>query len=64
MTPTEMHRFFGMSRNTIYHWKRKDKDEGRYLLYRVLQRIPGEFIEETRRVIAEEEKLSFKKTAN
>ena len=58
MIKKEMIENFGITRKTLNNWE-NDKGSKRYILYKTLEAIPAEFVENVKR--REEEKLEGEK---
>lgn len=59
MTDSELYKLIGIDRGTLYRWRdEKDKSDPKHIIYRILKRLPKEFIESTLRDIEEETSLT------
>lgn len=59
MTDSELYKLIGIDRGTLYRWRdESDKSDPKYIIYRILKRLPKEFIESTLRDIEEEISLT------
>lgn len=59
MTDSELYKLLGIDRGTLYRWRdEEDKTDPKYRIYRILKRLPKEFIESTLRDIEEETSLT------
>lgn len=48
MTDSELYKLIGIDRGTLYRWRDEiDKSDPKYRIYRILKRLPKEFIEQT-----------------
>jgi hypothetical protein len=58
ITDSELYKLLDMDRGTLYRWRGlEDTSDPKYRIYRILKRLPKEFIEETIKSIEEEQKL-------
>lgn len=58
ITDSDLYKLLGIDRGTLYRWRdEKNKADPKYRIYRILKRLPIEFIEQTIKDIDEETKL-------
>ncbi len=62
MIKKEMIDFFGIDRKTLNNWE-NNKENKRYLLYKTLEALPAEYVENIKRQINEQEEEKRKNNA-
>ncbi len=62
MIKKEMIDFFGIDRKTLNNWE-NNKENKRYLLYKTLEALPAEYVENIKRQIKEQEEEKRKNNA-
>ncbi len=62
MIKKEMIELFGITRKTLNNWE-NDKTSKRYLLYKTLEALPAEYVENIKRQINEQEEEKRKNNA-
>lgn len=59
MTDSDLYKLIGIDRGTLYRWRdEKDRADPKYKIYRILKRLPKEFIEQTLADIEAETRLT------